>query len=111
MEFVCPVCKTTGNITEDDLNRPITKTTCPNCDIILLVNPDDGSVDAHKSPFKDSPIMEPLEGRPMDKSESVLSMSRQGKESRDWTAVLLVAAILIILISAGFYFAFNPGIF
>jgi len=38
-------------------------------------------------------------------------MSRQGKESKDWTAILSVSAILIILISAGLYFAFNTDIF
>lgn len=46
MEFVCPVCKTNGNIVQDDLNQPATKTTCPNCGIILPINPADGSLDA-----------------------------------------------------------------
>lgn len=111
MEFVCPVCKTNGNMTQSDLNHPVTKATCRNCGIILLINPADGSVDAFKSPLKDSPIMEASEGRPTDKTASVLSMSRQGEQSRDWTAVLWVAAILIILISAGFYVAFTQNIF
>ena len=111
MEFVCPICKTNGNISQDNINHPVTKATCPNCGIILLINPADGSVDALKSPLKDSPIMEPSEDQPTDKSASVLSMGRQSKQSRDWTAALLVAAILIILISAGLYFAFNQNIF
>ena len=109
MEFVCPVCKTKGNIVPDD--HPTTKTTCLNCGMILFINPADGSVDAFKSPLKDSPILESSAGPPTDKSASVLSMGRQSKESKDWTAVLSVAVILIILISAGLYFALYTDIF
>lgn len=105
MELVCPVCKTDGSIPEDRLEHPVTKTTCQNCGTILLVNPDSGNIDAHKSPLKDSPEFEISGTQPTDKGASVLSMRSKERGIRDWPAIVVVVIFLIFLIAAGVYFA------
>jgi hypothetical protein len=96
MKFVCPVCKTAGNIRQDNLDRPVTKATCQNCGTIMLI-------DAHKSPFKNFLATETSGSRSTDKFTSVLTMQRQGKNAKDWTAIVVVVIILIILSSSGVY--------
>jgi ribosomal protein S27E len=110
MESVCPVCKNEESIPEDRLEHPITKTTCQGCGTILLVNPDSGKVDAHKSPLRDSPEFEIFSTQPSDKASSVLSMRSKEKSVRDWPAIVVVVIFLIVLIAAGVYFAVNLGI-
>lgn len=105
MKFACPMCEAAGEISEDDLIHPVTRTTCRNCGTILMINPDSGNVDAHKSPLKDSSTLETSDSRSSDRSEPVLSMHSKGEDARDWTAVVVVAFIMIILICAGVYFA------
>jgi hypothetical protein len=108
MEFVCPVCKTDGSIPEDRLEHPVSKTTCQSCGTILLVNPDSGKVDAHKSPLKDSPESEISGTQPIDKISSVLSMRSKESCIKDWPAIVVVVIILIVLIAAGIYLVLNP---
>jgi hypothetical protein len=110
MKFECPVCKTEGSIPEDRLEHPVTKTTCQNCSAILLVNPESGKVDAHKSPLKDSPEFKISNSQSTDKATSVLSMRSKERGIKDWPAVVVVVIILIILIAAGVYFAVNLNI-
>jgi hypothetical protein len=105
MKFLCPVCKTEESIPEDRLEHPVTKTTCQNCGTILLVNPDSGNVDAHKSPLKDSPEFEISGTQPTDKAASVLSMRSKERGIKDWPAIVVVVIFLIVLIAAGVYFA------
>jgi hypothetical protein len=69
----------------------------------MLINPDSGKVDAHKSPFKNFLATETSGSRSTDKFTSVLTMQRQGKNAKDWTAIVVVVIILIILSSSGVY--------
>jgi hypothetical protein len=110
MEFVCPVCKATGNIAEKNLEHPVTKTTCQNCDAILLIDPEKGNVDAHKAPIKDSLSLKRSSTQPTDAFSSVLSMRPQDMGSRDWPAIVVVVIILIVLIAAAIFFVLNPDI-
>jgi hypothetical protein len=107
MKFTCPICETAGNISQDNLDYPVTKATCQNCGSILLINPDTGNVDAHKSAIKDAPAGGTSGSRSTDEPAPVLSMRPQGKEPRDWTAVVVVSIILAALIFAGVYFVVN----
>lgn len=105
------MCGASGTIPEDDLEYPVTRTTCAECGTILFINPDTGKVDAHKSPLKDAPAFKTISNdRSDDSSATVLSMRPEGKSAGDWTAVLVVAVIVLILISAGIYFALNLDI-
>jgi hypothetical protein len=99
MKFACPMCDATGNISQDDLAHPVTRATCQNCGTILMINPDTGRVDAHKSPLKDSP------------STETAGSQLTARADRDWTAVAVVAIIVLALISAGIYFAVNLDLF
>ena len=109
MKFVCPICETSGNIPKDDVDHSINKATCNNCGALLLINPVSGEVETYKSPFKDFPILEtPVNGS----IDDVAPTERfQGKVSRDWTAIVWFAIILIFLISTVIYFAIHSDIF
>jgi hypothetical protein len=110
MKFACPVCKTEGSIPEDRLEHPVTKTTCQNCSTILLVNPESGKVDAHKSPLKDSPELEISSTQSTDRATSVLFMRSKEMGMRDWPAIVVLIICLVILIASGVYFAINLDI-
>jgi hypothetical protein len=104
MKFVCPICETDSRISEDNLAHPITKTTCRQCGTILLVNPETGNVDAHKSPLKGTREFAVSAAQTTEPDLAVLEMRRTNQGSRDWTALIIVLVVLIILISAGIYF-------
>lgn len=110
MKFSCPICKASGNIPENDLEHPVTRTTCPDCGTILLVNPDTGNVDAHKTPFKDHPAFKTSDNRSADRPAPLLAQRPEGTSNRDWTAAAVVAIIVLFLISAGIYFALKLDI-
>jgi hypothetical protein len=110
MEFVCPVCETIGKIAEKNLEHPLTKTTCQSCSAILLLNPENGNVDAHKAPLKDTLSLKRSSTQQSDEFSSVLSMSSQNAGSKDWTAVVVVGIVLIVLVAAGIYFVLNLDI-
>jgi hypothetical protein len=108
MKFICSICEASGEIPEGELERPVTRTICQNCGTILILNSDTGEVVVHASPLKDFSAIETSGNRSStDMSESVLSMSPRGRTAKDWTAVVVVAAVLLILISAGICLAFN----
>lgn len=110
MEFVCPVCKVIGNIPEKNLEHPLTKTLCQTCKAILLINPEKGSVDAHKAPLKNSLTLESANTHPTGAFSSIFSMRQQDIDSKDWPAIAVIVFILVVLIAAGIYFALNPDI-
>jgi hypothetical protein len=107
MKFVCPVCKTAGELTQDVLEQKVTKTICRKCAAILIINPDSGKVETHKSSLKDSPVLGNAGIRENDGAPSVLSMRPEKEETRDWIAIGVIIVVLIMLISAGVYFVIN----
>ena len=110
MEFVCPVCKAIGNISDENLTHPLTKTSCQKCSTILLINPEKGNVAAHKAPIKDSLRSESSNTHPTDAYSSILSMRPQETNSRDWSAIVVVSVVLVVLISAGIIFTINMDV-
>ena len=109
MKFVCPLCESDGSISEDNLIHPVTKTTCRQCGTILLVNPDTGSVDAHKSPLKGTREFAVSANQTSETDLPVLERDRTHQGSRDWTAIIIVLVVLAVLISVGVYLMFHPG--
>jgi len=105
MKFICPICETGGSISPDKLVSPITKTTCQKCGTILLANPDSGKIDAYKSPFKGTGESDAVGSGPTGTAPAVLEMRPPQKASRDWTAIVIVITVLIVLIAAGIYTA------
>jgi len=110
MKYTCPICEESGNISEENLEQPVTPVACRKCGTLLLVDPDTGKVDAYKSPLKDSPTLKTSTNRLVDVSASIFDRRPQGRAARDWTAILVVAIVVLVLISAGAYFAVNSGI-
>jgi hypothetical protein len=87
------MCEATGDISEDDLTHPVSRTACQKCGAILFIDPDTGRVDAHKSPLKDSPALGTSGSRSGAEPAPVLSMHPQITETRDWTAMVVLVII------------------
>ena len=102
MKFVCPICEAEGHIEEEDPARPTIRTTCQNCGTILLIDPDSGNVEAYKSPFKGTREYALTDTEKPDTEVPVTEM-RPTKGERDWTALITVSVVVIVLISTGIY--------
>jgi ribosomal protein S27E len=102
MKFLCPLCESEGQIEEVNLARPTIRTTCQNCGTILLINPDSGNVEAYKSPFKGTREYALTDTEKPDAEVPVAEM-RPTQGSRDWTALITVMVVVIVLISTGIY--------
>jgi hypothetical protein len=91
-----------GLIAEENLARPTSRATCQNCGTILLINPDSGSVEAYKSPFRETREYALTD---TEKPDGELPVAEMGptKGSRDWTAIITVVLVVMILISTGIY--------
>jgi tetratricopeptide (TPR) repeat protein len=101
MKFICPVCKTAGDIPEDDSAQPALQTTCQKCGKALSIERETG-------------LAQPLSAdrgasgtRPKYETQSVLSMSPRDKGKRDYTAIGVFWVVLAILVAAGVYFSLN----
>lgn len=107
MEFVCPVCKSAGNIPEDDLDQPLKRTECRDCGTRLSIERKTGRVDTLPSAQDPRAGGRQRESRLMDQASSVLSMRPQEKGKRDYPAIAIFAVVLGVLIAAGVYFTLN----
>jgi tetratricopeptide (TPR) repeat protein len=101
MKIICPVCKTAGDIPEDDSVQPAVQTTCRKCGKALSIERETG-------------LAQPLSAdrgtsgtRPEYEMPSVLSMSPRDKGKRDYTAIGIFSVVLTILVAAGVYFSLN----
>ena len=110
MEFLCPVCKTIDNISNKNLEHPVTKTTCQQCAAILLINPENGNVDAHKAPIKDTQSLKGSREQPAESLSPTLSRRMMAGDSRDWPAIIVFVIVLAILISTGILLGLNVAI-
>jgi tetratricopeptide (TPR) repeat protein len=107
MKFVCPVCKTAGDIPEEYSVQPATQTTCQKCGTSLSIEHETGRVqtlatERNQPAGKESPGF-----RSKDESSSVSSMGSQNKGRKDYLAMGVFAAVLFALIITGVYFSFN----
>ena len=109
MKFVCPVCKTPGNIPDHEgkSDQPAAQTTCLKCGTGLSVELNTGQVQqqsAGKDPQEDRAAPA---GRPKYAAESVLSMRPRDKGKKDYLATGVFVIVLGVLIAAGVYFSLN----
>lgn len=102
MKYICPICEKEGHISEKNPAYPISRTTCRNCGTILLINPDTGSVDAHKSPLRGTREYVFTDPEKPDAALPAAEM-RPTKGSRNWTAIITVTLVVIIFITTGIY--------
>jgi hypothetical protein len=103
MQFSCPVCNTAGDIETAGSDHPVVRTTCRQCQAILMVNPGSGEVEAHKAALKDEPQLSRDSHRFSDDSPSVLFMGKKKERRRDWPAIAVLLLALLILAAAGFW--------
>jgi len=101
MKFICPVCKTAGDIPEDDSVMPALQTTCQKCGKALSIERETGLAQPLSADRRTSGT------RPKYDTSSVLSMSPRDKGKRDYTAIGIFSVVLTILIAAGVYFTLN----
>jgi tetratricopeptide (TPR) repeat protein len=101
MKFVCPVCKTAGDIAEDESGQPAEQATCQKCGTALSIERGTGQVRTTAADKR------PPAPRPKDEMSSVLSLSSQDKGKKDYTALGVFAVVLTLLIGAGVYFTLN----
>lgn len=99
MNYTCPLCGTNGEISGENLKKPVTRATCRQCEAILFVDPDSGEVENYKSPVKDSPQ---ISRTPIRSSESVTDIPAESGV-RDWPAIVAIGIVLALLCAAGIY--------
>ena len=101
MEFICPVCKTAGDIPEDDSVQPAWQTTCQKCGQALSIERETGRVQPISGDSETSRTRAKYE------TSSVLSMRPADQGKKDYTAIGVFSVVLAILIAAGVYFTLN----
>jgi tetratricopeptide (TPR) repeat protein len=101
MKFVCPVCKTAGDILEDDALQPAVQTSCRNCGTVLSIERGTGQAQPLSTDKRTSGT------RPKYETSSVLSMRPRDKGKRDYLSIGIFSVVLTILVAAGVYFTLN----
>jgi tetratricopeptide (TPR) repeat protein len=108
MKFVCPVCKTAGDIPSEDSVQPVTQTTCRQCGTDLSIEGESGRVQilaAGDSLPEGRQSSAPSPRRPKYATSSVLSMPSKERSKRDYPAIAVFALVLSALIVTGVYFS------
>jgi tetratricopeptide (TPR) repeat protein len=108
MKFVCPICKTAGDIPSEDSGRPVIQTNCRKCGAELSIESESGRVQilaAGNGVSEGRPSSAPSPRRPQDAGSSVLSMQPGNKGKRDYAAIAVFALVLSALIATGVYFS------
>jgi tetratricopeptide (TPR) repeat protein len=101
MRFICPACKTAGDIPEDDSVQPALQTTCRKCGKALSIERETGLAQPLSADRSTSGT------RPKYETSSVLSMRTRDKGKRDYTAIGIFSVVLTLLVAAGVYFSLN----
>ena len=107
MKFVCPVCKTAGDIPEEDSVQPATQTTCQKCGTGLSIERETGRVQTLATERNQPAGRESPGPRSKYESSVVLSMGSQDRGRKDYLAIGVFAVVLSALITTGVYFSFN----
>jgi hypothetical protein len=107
MKFDCPVCKTVGDISEEDSVQPATQTTCQKCGTGLTIEHATGKVQTLATERNLPAVGESSDPRSKYKASPVLSRGPQDKDRKDYLAIGVFAVVLSTLILIGVYFSLN----
>ena len=108
MKFVCPVCKTAGDIAVDDSLQPDSQTTCHKCGTKLSIEGESGRAQILSAGYglrKESKSSAPSDHRSNYTPFSGLSVQSKDKSKRDYPAITVFALVLCALIATGVYFS------
>ena len=109
MKFVCPVCKTAGDIPDREKgpDQVDSQTICQACGTGLSINHVTGRVQRRPTGQEPQQNLAASHSRSKNGESSVLSMRPQDKGKKDYLAVSIFVAVLCVLIAIGVYFSLN----
>ncbi len=107
MKFDCPVCKTVGDIPEEDSVQPATQTTCQKCGTGLTIEHATGKVQTLATERNLPAGGESSDPRSEYEASPVLSRGPRDKDRKDYLAIGVFAVVLSTLILIGVYFSLN----
>jgi tetratricopeptide (TPR) repeat protein len=108
MKFICPVCKTAGQIDSDDSLQPVTQTACNKCGTQLSIETESGRAQILSAGYglpREMKSSAPSDRRSKDAAFSGLSMQSGDKSKRDYPAIAVFVLVLCALIATGVYFS------
>lgn len=109
MKIQCPICETSYNLHAERLTKPVVRATCKKCGNTLVIYKDTGEVKTTApSPLStkkppDKNIQTPTSSRPS------ISARVAARVPRDYTAIIVVVAVLMLLAVAGYFLVSNSG--
>ena len=111
MKFICPVCKTAGDIPEHEVSsgQSATQTACPKCGTGLSIEHATGRAQAQRRSAEQDLLENREASRRRSKyaESSVLSVRSQDRGKNDYLAIGVFTAVLCALIAVGVYFSLN----
>ena len=109
MKVRCPVCETSYNLRAERLPKPVVRATCKKCGNTLVIYKDTGEVKT-AAPFP-SPTQKPPDKDIQTQTSRPPSISERvaGRAPRDYPAIIVVIAVLMLLAVAGYYLVSNSG--
>ena len=108
MKFVCPMCKTAGDIPSEDSGRLVTQTNCRKCGAQLSIASESGRVQilaAGNGLSEGRQSSAPAPRRPRFAVSPVLATPPRDKGKRDYAAIAVFAMVLSALMATGVYFS------
>ena len=105
MKFDCPVCKTVGDIPEEDLVQPATQTTCQKCGAALTIAQTTDGIQTSATRRKQPAGGESSDLRSESEYSPLLSRGPRTKDRKDYLALGVFAVVLSTLIIVGIYFS------
>ena len=101
MNYICPKCKTTGDIPEDSTVGPITRIICSNCGAKLNIEQDTGRVEVLTAGRPGTAARDTSSRKPKYDMSPVLSTRPMEKGRKDYVALGVFAGVLCALIVIG----------
>ena len=132
MKIQCPVCETSYNLRREQFPKPVVRANCKRCNSILFIHRDTGKVEMRGSSPRPTPkpvgkktpkpVQKPAAGKTptpvqkppvkkVPKPSSIppsLTVQVAGPAGRNYMAFFAVAAVVGLILFAGYYFLANP---
>ena len=109
MKVTCPVCETSYNLREERLTKPVVRAACKKCGNTLVITKDTGEVETAVS--TPSPSEEPrhISAPTPTSTPTVLAEEVEPQAQKDYVAIAVVIAVLLLLAGVGYYLVSNSS--